>query len=144
METFSPLLAICAGNSPVTGEFPAQRPVTRSFGVFFYLRLNERLSKESWGWWFETPSRPLWRHSNGDAGWRLFLTSSLLFCAFRKCSATCKGRILLTSFMLYVRRLSISSFSSWAWNSQLNHIRNPNNWVKYSVVTVIGPLVDIF
>ena len=31
METFSALLAICAGNSPVTGEFPARRPVTRSF-----------------------------------------------------------------------------------------------------------------
>ena len=35
METFSLLLALCAGNSPVTGEFPTQRPVTRSFGVFF-------------------------------------------------------------------------------------------------------------
>ena len=45
METFSALLANCAGNSPVTGEFPAQRPVTRSFDVFFYLRLNKRLSK---------------------------------------------------------------------------------------------------
>ena len=45
METFSALLAICAGNSPVTGEFPVQRPVTRSFGVVFDLRLNKRLSK---------------------------------------------------------------------------------------------------
>ena len=63
-ETFSALLAICAGNSPVTGEFPAQRPVTRSFGVFFDLRLNKRLSKQCWGWWFETPSRSLWRHCN--------------------------------------------------------------------------------
>ena len=59
METFSALLAICAGNSPVTGEFPAQRPVTRSFGVFFDLRLNEWLSKRWRGWWFETLSRPL-------------------------------------------------------------------------------------
>ena len=64
METFSALLAICAGNSPVTGEFPAQRPVTRSFDAFFDLRLNKRFSKQSWGWWFETPLRPLWRHSN--------------------------------------------------------------------------------
>ena len=40
METFSALLAICAENSPVPGEFPAQRPVTRSFDVFFDLRLN--------------------------------------------------------------------------------------------------------
>ena len=38
-----------AGNSPVTEEFPAQRPVTQSFDVFFDLRLNERLSKQSWG-----------------------------------------------------------------------------------------------
>ena len=35
METFSALPAMCAGNPPVTGEFPAQRPVTRSFDVFF-------------------------------------------------------------------------------------------------------------
>ena len=40
METFSALLAICAGNSPITGEFPTQRPVTRSFNVFFDLRAN--------------------------------------------------------------------------------------------------------
>ena len=62
METFSALLAICAGNSPVTGEVLAQRPVTRSFDVFFDLRLNEWLSKQWEGWWFETPSRPLRRH----------------------------------------------------------------------------------
>ena len=64
METFSALLAICAGNSPVPCEFPAQRPMTRTFDVFFYLRLNKRFSKQSWGWWFETLSRPLWRHCN--------------------------------------------------------------------------------
>ena len=65
METFSALLAICAGNSPVTGEFPTQRPVTRSVDVFFDLRLNKRLSKQWWCRWFETPSCPLWHHCNG-------------------------------------------------------------------------------
>ena len=55
METFSALLAICAVNSPIAGEFPAQRPVTRSFDVFVDLLVNKRLSKQSWGWWFETP-----------------------------------------------------------------------------------------
>ena len=45
METFSALLAICAGNSPVPGEFPVQRPVV--LDVFFDLRLNKRLSKQS-------------------------------------------------------------------------------------------------
>ena len=62
METFSASLAICAGNSPVTGEFPSQRPETQSFEVYFDLCLNKRLSKQLWGWWFDTPSRPLWRH----------------------------------------------------------------------------------
>ena len=46
------------------GEVPAQRPVTRSFHVFFDLRPNKWLSKQSWGWWFETLSCPLWRHRN--------------------------------------------------------------------------------
>ena len=50
METFSALLAICAGNSPVAGEILAQSPVTRSFAVFFDLRPNKRLSKHSLGW----------------------------------------------------------------------------------------------
>ena len=73
MEKISVLLAICAGNSPVTGEFPAQRPVTRSFDVFFDLRLNKRLSKQSWGWWSETLSSPLWRHS------KVFLLSDFMW-----------------------------------------------------------------
>ena len=99
MEIFSALLAI--GNSSVTGEFPAQRPVTWSFDVFFDLFLKARFlplapsklklcsanhragyfsnlagdwlsivwayseqETENRPWWFETPSRPLWRHCN--------------------------------------------------------------------------------
>ena len=77
METFSALLVFCAGNSPVTGEFTAQRPVAQSFDVLFDLRLNKRFTKQSCGWWFETPSRPLWRRCNvlgvvvgvGVGGW---------------------------------------------------------------------------
>ena len=46
------------------GEFPTQRPVTRSFDVFFDLRMNKRLSKQPWGWWFETLSWSSWRHCN--------------------------------------------------------------------------------
>ena len=52
VETFSALLAICVGNSPV----PAQRPVARSFDVFFDLRPNKRLGKKWWRWWLQTPS----------------------------------------------------------------------------------------
>ena len=52
------------GNSPATGEFPSQKPVTRIFDVLFDLRLNKRQSKQSWGWWFETPSQSLCYHRN--------------------------------------------------------------------------------
>ena len=47
------------------GEFSTKRPVTRSFDVFFDLRVNKRLNKQPWGWWFDTLSWSLWRHCNG-------------------------------------------------------------------------------
>ena len=79
MKTFSALLALCAGNSPEIGDYPAQRPVMRSFDIFFDLRLNRRLSKQPWGWWFEPPSWSVWRHFNdfnwsGDMDKRLYVT----------------------------------------------------------------------
>ena len=74
METFSALLTIFSGNSPVTSEFPAQRQVTRSFDAFFDLRLNKRLSEQLWGWWFERPSRPSWRHCN--TLWSIWINDS--------------------------------------------------------------------
>ena len=64
VEKISALLALRAGNSQVTGEFPSQRPVTRSFDVFFGLSLNKRLSKQWCGWWFEMRSCSSWRHRN--------------------------------------------------------------------------------
>ena len=66
MNTFSASLTICAVNSPVTGEFPAQRPLTWSFDVFCDLRLK-RLNKQSRRRGFETSPRPLWRHCNATA-----------------------------------------------------------------------------
>ena len=62
METFYALLALWEGNPSVTGGFPSQRPVTRSFDVSFDVHLNKRLSKQSRCWWFETP----WRHCNDN------------------------------------------------------------------------------
>ena len=53
---------LCAGNFPITGKFPLQRPGTRGFDIFFDLRLNKRLSKQSRPLWFETPSLSVWRH----------------------------------------------------------------------------------
>ena len=63
---------LCAGNSPVTGEFLAQRPVTRSFDVLFDMRQNKVLSKPSERRWFEMPSCSSWCHCN-DLRIRVFL-----------------------------------------------------------------------
>ena len=102
-RTFSALQSICAGNSPVTGVFPAQRPVTRSFDVFF----DKRLNKQWWGWWFETPSRPLWRHCNDVKPYMRLLRTlhSSLWIRIRdhrnKNVAGCK---MITSVILIVTR----------------------------------------
>ena len=82
LRQFTPIMTSSNGNiyrvtGPLCGEFngpgefPAQRPVTRSFDVFFDLRLIKWLSKEPWGWWFETPSLSLWCHCN--ALWTRYL-----------------------------------------------------------------------
>ena len=95
METFHALLAICAGNSPFTGEFPAQRPVTRSFDVFFDLRLNKQLNKQSWGWWFETLSSSLWRHCNVSARFGCFVAVKSSFLVISRETFTFIFRVVL-------------------------------------------------
>ena len=67
-ETFSALLALCEENLPVTGGFPSQSPVTRSFDVFFPERLIEQTIEMLW---LETPSRSLWIHCNEIVIFRL-------------------------------------------------------------------------
>ena len=121
METFFPLLAFWAGNSPVTGEFHAQRTVTRGFDVFFDMRLNKRLSKQSWGWWFETPLHSLWRHFNGP--WTraqlLFRTVYHLTCNCFVLHTTCcnhaKPFIFLTEHITLVGPFINSSV--WVWKN---------------------------
>ena len=102
-------MAICAGNSPVPvpGEFPAQRPVTRNFDVFFDLRLNKRLSKQSWGWGFETLSRPLWRHCNVLYEF-IFKMYIVLILQLKSYS------ISVIIFMLHSLWLTDCSFDNWA------------------------------
>ena len=129
METFSALLAIWARNSPVTGEFPAQRPVTRSFDVFFDLRLNERLSKQTWGWWFETPTRPSWRHGNHSSvvvPHRDLHTVSLCFvllCLFYQ--------LLINSCDLYIHILQLWFISIKASKAGFKGYKISINTIKY-------------
>ena len=115
METFSALLAICVG------EFPAQRPVTRSFDVFFDPRPNKRFSKQRRGWWFETQSRSLWRHRNENVS-RVcdsFRMYSLLIPLPLKSSRLVEDRIKYFGFQVAsVRhRLLMHPTSGWCHKS---------------------------
>ena len=106
-NTFRVTSHLC-GEFTGPGEFPTQRPVTRSFDVYFDLRPNKRLSKLSWGWWFETLLPPLWRHRNDTLTmtsanpWHdLWPVLTLLRSEFRKCHVdkvfvTCNGSINIT------------------------------------------------
>ena len=85
---------VYAENSPVPGEFPAQRLVTRGLDVFFDLRLNKRLSKQSWGWWFETLSRPLWRQFNHLLRYGVQQAREYIYDMMNGCLAT-HGSVLL-------------------------------------------------
>ena len=82
----SNIVMMTSSNNNVWYIFPSKRPVVRSFDVFFDLRLNKRSSKQSWGWWFETLSRPLWRYCNGtvfNVRQRRFALLSLWFSGFK-------------------------------------------------------------
>ena len=106
MEAFSALLAICAGNSPVPGEFPIQRPVTRSFDVFFDLRPNKPLSKQWWGWWFETPSCPLWHPRNESSKQlqkRIYVFACYMIYAHRYVTCCWKSRLHYTRSFISFR-----------------------------------------
>ena len=118
METFSALLAICAGNSPVPGEFPAQRPVTWSFDVFFDLRLNKQLSKQSWGWWFEMLSCPLWCHHSVDNG---HLPGS--WCSAQDCHSLRHELIWTRSMFLILISLSLECPVGFNLNEYKNGIK---------------------
>ena len=118
----SALLALCAGNSPVTSEFPAQRPMTRSFDVFSDLRLNKRLRKQSWGWWFEAPSCWLWRHCNISFFFFNVYTSAFLrTCSYTHRLSPCHQRPLLLNNWTLIPAWISNHIASKVWMKLLIH-----------------------
>ena len=101
------------------GEFPKQRPVTRSFDVYFDLRLNKMLSKQQWDWWFETPSLSLWRncyghirsssgHRNGkSSGWLPWSSLGTLKLALTSPVTTNTRTVILTTFSIHWKDRSV-------------------------------------
>ena len=130
METFSALLTICAGNSPVPGEFPAQRPMTRRFDVFFDLRLNKWLSKQSWGWWFETLSRPLWCHRN-----------EICCCWSEPVQSSCVGMShYLTPFQSQPHTHMVAWFTTAIWQDIVGGKWIRQHWQDGDVDVIFNPL----
>ena len=167
METFSALLPICVGNSPVPGEFPTQRPVTRGFDVFFDPCLNKRLRKQSRGWWFETLSWPLWRHRNahfpGSAvlRWILYfefavsqpnviqnhatvvyklnqLWPTWIFCGSSTNSETFYGK--MSMFFQCFHRCD-QKYMDWASDLPRNTIAKPSNYLVKSLLETVDSCI---
>ena len=141
MEPFSALQAICAGNSPVTGEFPPQRPVTRTLDVFFDLRVNKRLSKQWWGWWFETPWGPLWRNCN-DSGFQYRLIVSVMTWKYasriKHRWPFSSGKTSVTGGSLHIRPIMRRILWCFPWT------RCWTNSVIASYLTIMGHLCNEF
>ena len=100
---------------PLCGEFTGhrwipQRPATQSFDVFFDLCLNKRLSRQSWGWRFETPSRSLWRHCD-------------VFTVALSCTAAWIVVNIVVHIDYWNLNISIEPYASgwsyWHWSSRL-------------------------
>ena len=119
METLSALLAFCVGNSPVTGEFPIQRPVTWRSDAFVYLGPYQQLSKQWRRRWFETPWLSLWRHHNGIFVLHLEIISKLEVSIYGLCQVMTqryklyaihhsKANIIYPSYRSVCRTLYIS------------------------------------
>ena len=100
-------MTLCAGNSSGHGEFPAQRPVTRSFDVFIDLRLDKQLSKQSGGWWFETLSCPLWRHRNDVIQVNTY--RFIIICDGNEICFWYCNSLRMTDYLLFLCLLSFSS-----------------------------------
>ena len=154
MEPFSALLAICAGNSPVSGEFPAQRLVTWSFDICFDLRLNKRSSKQSWGWWFEMLSCPLWRqcYENPATIWMITLRTTLYFdrvsvwnytLCYSMSSYKMQTTINLDTYRIGDKPLYKRNQVTGHFKSKVNSITN-DNVIKGNIFRVIGLLCGEF
>ena len=153
---------ICGRNSPVTGEFPSQRPVTQSFDVFFDLRLNKRLREPSRRRWFGTPSCSLWRHCNdamapsllriyGRDGMIMIYLYNLKMCVcvllltmpFSLLFSTKKNETLHTIYDLLLQTLTLSSSnhdSDNVWNNicdwlhQYHWRGNVDSWLWWQIL----------
>ena len=107
METFSAFLALCEGNTSVAGEFSSQRPVAPSFDTFFDLRLNTRLSKQSWRRLLNRVIISRWYvGDDDDLGWESAWVSGIVWILYIKI------------WILFVKKSYLLGCSSMQWTRE--------------------------
>ena len=129
METFSVILALCAGNSPVT------RALVLSS---ITLCPNKWLSKQSWGWWFETPLCSLWHHCNFIT---IFLLNRLWVWLYWSCSPF--GKISIGSFNWSVLTPSHHNQCYVPWHNMLCASAGLNELIYCSQVIQGCPVLSV-
>ena len=103
----------------VRGVHPAQWPVMRSFDVFFDLRLNKRLSKQSRRWWFETTSPSLWRHCDDSERYQSIHTTILITTKHKPCVYFCYALCFMQS----------------KWNSKITNMSIPYTFLNIELIS---------
>ena len=103
-------------NWPFGRGIPRTKPLTRSFDVFVDLRLNKRLGKQSWGWWFEMPWRALWRHCNG---------LNVIRATSDMCLVHSKLQKLIKPIFEYWRMAARASVDTYQVNNSTQNALNP-------------------
>ena len=147
METFSALLALCAGNSPVAVEFPSQRLVTRRFDTFFVLPLNN-------GWVNNREAGDLGRHRahydlncNAVWSWQVHDIESATYCTVYWCMASnlkalrylflTKKSIYVWVYLFAIYVLYSCTEEAWSSSNCLDHDQgtmDSRTWFMYCIV----------
>ena len=133
MEAFSALLALCARNSPHKSQW-------RGALMFSLIcAFNKRLSKQSWGWWFETLSRSLWRIWNVQELWWIYIQLSISLTTFRKTVFFIPVPTVYVIIFLWVMiKLIIPMFTSYASTGLRHHgsLQISNNHAESAIALV--------
>ena len=131
---------------PLCGDFTGARwiPLTKasdpSFDVLFDLCLNKRLSKVSWGWWFETLSCPLWRHCNDIFRGEFYVPNVLPWCTTL---ATPSYSAVNTKLKVNRNHLSNESWKDWFTTKYENDIRGGYIMLlRYILMSLVCDLQD--
>ena len=117
----------------VRGIHQPQRPVTRNVDVFFDLRLNKQLSKQSRRRWFQMTSSSLWRH---------YIFCNAFDCTTNNLLSSCLLFLLLTGVLQCGRKQSRVGFFSGiciTWTKELQHGGNVirQGWYLYAMIDQI-------